>query len=252
MTVAVTMTTTDLPGLLGAAVLAGLAGSIHCFGMCGGIAGALALRQAASGRRRALVVAGHHVGRVASYVLAGALVGATGAGISSLFEPGVIGPWLRISAGVLIVLLGLRIAFRWNALAVLERIGGRLWARLAPLAGRIAGASGPFSPVALGALWGFLPCGLVYSMLLLAALSGSLTRGALVMLAFGLGTLPSMATSSVLSSTAARWFARPSTRGIAAVLLIGFGIATAAMPVMHLASPGEGPHEHGRLHRQDA
>lgn len=239
---------TDLPGLMAAAALAGLAGSLHCIGMCGGIAGALALRRPGSPARRRLAVTSHHLGRMASYALAGAFMGGTGAGIGRLIASGDASPWLRIGAGALIVLLGLRVACRWDAFALLERVGGRLWARLAPLARRVAAAGGPLSPLAVGALWGFLPCGLVYSILVLAAVSGSPSGGTLVMLAFGLGTLPSMASSSLLASTVARWFAKPSSRGIAAVLLIALGIATAAMPVMHLAAPAERTHHHGAMH----
>jgi len=238
----------DFVAMLGAALVAGLAGSLHCLGMCGGIAGALGMRATGSnGLRSAAAVAAHHLGRLASYALAGAAAGGAGAGLGALIDPGRVGPWLRIAAGAFIILIGLRIAFRWNLMAGLERLGGRLWARLAPAAGRLARGDGLTASFGLGALWGFLPCGLVYSMLLLAAMSGSAVAGALVMAAFGVGTLPSMATSSFLSSRATHWFSTPFSRGAAAVLLIAFGVATAAMPLKHLATSGHAGQDHGMV-----
>ena len=242
----------DFIAMLGAALVAGLAGSLHCLGMCGGIAGALGLRASRSpGLPGAAHVAAHHLGRLTSYALAGAAAGGAGASLGALIDPGRVGPWLRIAAGAFIILIGLRIAFRWNVLAGLERLGGRLWRRVAPAAGRLAGDSGLTASFGLGALWGFLPCGLVYSMLLLAAMSGSAAGGALVMAAFGLGTLPSMGTSSFVSSRATRWFSSPFSRGAAAVLLIAFGIGTAAMPLKHLASSGNAAHDHGMVEHDD-
>ncbi|HSN70848.1 MAG TPA: sulfite exporter TauE/SafE family protein [Steroidobacteraceae bacterium] len=241
---------TDVLAMSGAAILAGLAGSMHCVGMCGGIAGALAMRSGgADGRPHAAPVIAHHAGRLISYAIAGGIAGGMGASLAVLFKPEQVGPWLRIAAGVLIVLLGLRLALRWNPLAAVERAGARIWSRLAPAAGRLAGRSGLAPALGLGALWGFLPCGLVYSVLLIAVVSGSAWHGSIVMLAFGLGTLPSMLTSSLVGSRASRFLAGARSRVAASVVLVAFGIATAALPLMHMLGSQAHEHDHGAMHR---
>ena len=236
---------------VGAALIAGLSGSLHCVGMCGGIAGALAVRNAgASGGFRWHSVFAHHVGRLVSYTVVGGLAGVSGGTLQSMYDPARLGSWLRLGTAVLIILLGLRLALRWNAFALLERVGGQLWARIAPAAGRIATRSGPLAPLGLGALWGFLPCGLVYSLLLLAALTGTAIEGALVMLVFGVGTLPAMLMSSLLSARVIRHAGRPFTRAVAALMLVSFGLATAVAPVRQLYESNEShTHVHSAMPR---
>jgi sulfite exporter TauE/SafE len=126
----------------------------------------------------------------------------------------------------------------------LERLGARFWRRLQPLTGSAMGLPGPARFFALGALWGFLPCGLVYSALALAAASGSAAGGALAMLAFGAGTLPSMITTTLAGSAVMRRLGGRNTRAIAGGLMIVFAVWTALGPL----APHAGRAQHGAAH----
>jgi sulfite exporter TauE/SafE len=214
-----------------AALAAGAGSSLHCVGMCGGIAAALAARaHAPAGARRLWNVTAHHVGRLVSYMLAGALAGGVGALTARSLPFAAAGAWLRLAAACVVVLVGFGLVWRLRVLLVIERFGGYAWARIAPLAGRVASRAHVSGPFLLGGLWGFLPCGLVYSMLVLAAMTGSAQSGALVMGAFGAGTLPAMFASSCLAERMSRGTRLQPLRAIAATALIGFGIASAIAP----------------------
>jgi uncharacterized protein len=232
-----------MPAFLAAAFAAGLAGSLHCVAMCGGISGALGMRARSLGAAPGRVfahAAGYQAGRIASYTAAGALCGASGGALTALFDLDRIAFALRVFAGLLMIALSLRVLFGWRLLDGLERMGARFWAQLAPLAQRTRGG-GLGASLLLGAIWGWLPCGLIYSMLIFAALSGSAVRGAATMLLFGAGTLPAMLSGSLIS---ARAWALKGTRGLraaAGVLLFGFGLVTALGPLWHaLGLPMDG------------
>lgn len=159
---------------LSAALLAGLAGSVHCVAMCGGVAGALGMRRTSSpGSWRATVRdAGlHHAGRLIGYATAGAAFGWLGVALQSMLNLPMLTAASRVAAGCLLVLIATRILFGWNTLAVVERVGARFWHSVRPLVGRAASSRSNAGSLLLGLLWGWLPCGLVYSMLLFAALS---------------------------------------------------------------------------------
>lgn len=224
---------------LAAALIAGLAGSGHCFGMCGGIAGALGM-QASRGEpsqpRAVLRNSLPHVGRILGYATAGALCGLLGRTAQLVLDLARVGALLRIASGALLLLIAARLLFRWNALAPIERLGARLWHKLRPLTARESGAT-VRSALTLGFAWGWLPCGLVYSMLLLAAMSGSPVRGAGVMIAFGLGTLPSMLTSSIFAARMQRIANAGWSRFASAGLMIAFGVWTLIAPVQMLLAP---------------
>lgn len=222
-------------GLL-AALVAGLIGSTHCLGMCGGIAGALGL--AANGR--AGLVAAYSTGRIASYAVAGAIVGGLGAGLAGI---GNAGPVLRILMGAAFILLGLQVALGWKLLAPLEAAGARLWARLSPAARALMPPRHAGHALALGALWGWLPCGLVYGMLAAAAGTGSAAGGAAVMVAFGLGTAPAMIGLGWASGRGSGWLTARRKRALGWLLVI-FGAWTLVTPVQFLAGSGQGGHGH--------
>ena len=142
---------------LGAAFVAGVAGSTHCFAMCGGMAGALGLRAraTAAGPAAAFVNASTvQAGRIGGYASVGALFGLAGAALQSMFDLLRIGAALRIASGVLLVLIALRILVHWNALTVLERLGARFWSNVQPLAQRAARGEGRVRALMLGVLWG--------------------------------------------------------------------------------------------------
>jgi hypothetical protein len=224
---------------LGAALVAGLASSGHCLGMCGGIAGALAMRgttgttQPTFASRLVLALA-YNVSRVASYAIAGALAGLLGRALLRAVDVAPLSLGLRVLAGLVMIAAAGRLLFGWRLLDPLEAAGSGLWRRIAPGAGRGARRDGIGGAISLGLAWGWLPCGMTYSMLLLAATTASAGTGALVMAAFGLGTLPAMVSATVAFERAARALAtRGSLRAAAGMLLLAFGAWTAGNALYH-------------------
>ena len=230
------------------ALLAGLFGSTHCLAMCGGIATALG---GASGRRSPWQALLYSSGRVVSYALAGAVAGALGASVGFVFAASSWSALLRLGTAIMVIIIGLDISLGTGSAAYWlrapERWGGRLWRRLAP--GRpLALPSAPRTrALLLGLLWGWLPCGLVYSVLLAAALAGGAVGGSLTMLGFGLGTLPAM---SALSYSGA-WLPRRDglTARLLGALLVACGIWTAILPVAMLC--GAHLHHHPGIQAPD-
>ncbi len=178
---------------LGAAFVGGFAGGIHCVGMCGGIVHALCAAPGArnDGPRMRYLVA-YNVGRVASYMCAGAIAGAIGAaGLLTRAAP-VLQPGFFALASLMLVTLGLYVAGMLPMLASIEAAGGKLWRAIQPWTRHLLPVNSLPRALGLGALWGWLPCGMVYAVLLTALALGSWWRGAALMLAFGLGTLPNL------------------------------------------------------------
>lgn len=230
-----TPTAGALPLSLAAAFAAGAAGSLHCVAMCGGISGALGMRARRLGRgagRAGAHAACYQVGRLLSYAAAGALCGAFGGVLVALLDLQSIAAAMRIVAGLLLIALGMRVLFGWRLLGGMERLGARLWALVAPLARRQRG-TGLGGSMLLGMVWGWLPCGLIYSMLLFATLAGGAPQGAATLLCFGLGTLPAMLGGSLLTGQAPRFMTARGLHAAAGVLLLFFGLATAMGPFWH-------------------
>jgi sulfite exporter TauE/SafE len=233
--------------LAGSAALVGFLGSVHCIGMCGGIAGALAQAAARGGRGlRLLTLSCYSLGRITSYAVAGALVSAAGFILAGPL--GWRGPLvLRTLAGIILVALGLTVSGWWPLLRHLEALGLGLWRRVSPLAARIQPVASPPRAFLLGLLWGWLPCGLVYSALLSAAAAGSAPGGALVMTSFGLGTLPALLAAGALAQQLAGLARRRGIRGGAGLLILSFGVWTivaACLPLL-MGMPHEaGTHAH--------
>jgi uncharacterized protein len=220
---------------LGAALLAGVAGSAHCVAMCGGVAGALSMRTrstttSAGGLLRDASL--YHAGRLGGYLVAGALFGSAGVALQSVLAFPALITAVRGAAALLVILVATRLLLGWNTLAAIERLGVRFWRIVQPLARQTASMSAGTRSLMLGLLWGWLPCGLVYSMLLFAALSGDALTGASIMLAFGVGTLPAMLASSLFASHITSALRRHGTRQAVGVLLFtcGLWLGWAAMP----------------------
>jgi sulfite exporter TauE/SafE len=220
---------------LSAALVAGAVGSVHCLAMCGGLAGALAMRSRSTPAAALRDASLYHCGRLAGYGLAGALFGLLGATLVSTVNLPLLAAVARVGAGVLLALAALKVLFGWNALSFIERAGAQYWKALQPVARRAINASGVTRSLIVGLLWGWLPCGLVYSMLTFAALSGDSLHGAGIMVAFGLGTMPAMLTSSAFAARLGHWLRQRGTRQLGAVLLLLFGcwIAWSAIPWAH-------------------
>ena len=217
--------------------LIGLLGSVHCVGMCGGIVTAfsvaagparripIALQVTSSGGSgaRLISVLAYNTGRIGSYACAGALVG--GAARSAQLLVGLaraqsVGLWL---ANLMLIALGLYLMGAWQGLARLESIGQIAWRRIQPLTKRLLPADTPLKMLALGGVWGWLPCGMVYSVLLTATLSASASGGAMVMLAFGLGTLPTLLAMGLAGARLRAAMQRRGVRCACGLIVVLFG-----------------------------
>ncbi|WP_024718177.1 sulfite exporter TauE/SafE family protein, partial [Pseudomonas putida] len=177
----------DLLPLLGSALVLGLLGGGHCLGMCGGLMGALTLAIPPEQRSRRLrLLLAYNLGRIFSYASAGLLLGLAGWAVAR--SPAALG--LRVVAALLLIAMGLYLAGWWSGLTRIEALGRGLWRHIQPVASRLLPVSSLPRALLLGALWGWLPCGLVYSTLLWAASQGNAGYSAALMLAFGLGTWP--------------------------------------------------------------
>ena len=200
--------------------LVGLLGGTHCVGMCGGIVGALSLGAPA---RWSMHLA-YNAGRILSYGVAGALAGALGAASLALDGPAPVRLALYLLANLMLVALGLYLLGVTRALAFTERAGQHLWRHIQPLTRRFLPATTVLQAFPLGILWGWLPCGLVYSALTTALSAGSPGQGALLMLAFGLGTLPNLLLAGILLARLNEFVRRPVVRIASGLLVLGFGI----------------------------
>lgn len=199
----------------------GLLGGVHCAAMCGGIVGAVSLRVGRPGIRLQL---SYNAGRIVAYAAAGTLVGTLGSigTIASGVLPAQM--LLFIVANTFVVLLGLHIAGWGRLVLALESLGARAWRAIQPLGFRFLPADTPSRAVKLGLIWGWIPCGLVYSALALALVSGSVWRGAAVMLAFGLGTLPNLLVTGLAAQQLRPALRLPWIRSLAGALVVILGI----------------------------
>jgi len=218
----------------------GLLGSLHCVGMCGGIVSALSAASrpprpfpavvvtiptvSPAVYRDAIQVLAYNAGRIGSYAVAGAIVGGIASGVHGLSGISALqvgGYWL---ANGMLVLLGLYLMDAWRGLARLEQLGQFLWLRLRPLMQALLPMDTVGKAFALGGLWGWLPCGMVYSVLLTAMFSGSALAGAGVMLAFGLGTLPALLGLGLLGTRLRELARQRSVRIACGLIVLGFGV----------------------------
>ena len=203
-----------------ALLLVGLLGGTHCVGMCGGIVGALSL---GAPPQISLHLA-YNSGRIVSYAAAGALVGALGEASMALSGQLPVRTILFLLANLMLVALGLYLMGFTAALAFSERLGQKLWRHLQPLSRRFLPARSVAQALPLGLLWGWLPCGLVYSALATALSSGSAWQGAGLMLAFGVGTLPNLLLAGLLAARLQAYTRQAAVRRIAGLLILGFGV----------------------------
>ena len=179
--------------------LLGFFGGTHCVGMCGGLSSAFALQLPPHLNRLGLIVL-LNLGRISSYVLIGLIVGLVGQIGISLDDTRWLQNGLYIAANILLLLLGLYLAGLSTAATQIERIGRPIWKRLNPILNRLLPIKSVPACFGVGMLWGWLPCGLVYSASLYALGSGNAVQGGLYMLAFALGTLPNLLAMGIFAS----------------------------------------------------
>ncbi|MBB3191335.1 sulfite exporter TauE/SafE family protein [Halomonas cerina] len=213
----------DLPPLLAAFVF-GLLGGAHCIGMCGGIMSALTFAVPPSMRHPARLsglLLGYNLGRISSYMAAGALVAILGSLIAITPRARLV---LQGLAAVMLILMALYIANWWKGLLRLEALGRHVWRHLEPVGRRLMPVVKVPQALALGAVWGWLPCGLVYSMLAWSLAVADPWRGAALMGAFGLGTLPALLVTGLAARQLGTLIRHPTTRTLAALAIIGFAL----------------------------
>ncbi|HCI52620.1 MAG TPA: hypothetical protein DE312_04780 [Gallionella sp.] len=206
-----------------AVFFAGLLGGVHCLGMCGSLVGILTTQLPAGGARWPFHLS-YSGGRVTSYTLAGALAGAVGQAGLLLRDVVPVQHLLFALSSLMLIALGLYLAGLWGAVRRIETLGKLLWQRIQPLTRGLFPISTPWRAFLLGTLWGWLPCGLVYSVLITALASGHASTGALVMLAFGLGTLPNLLAIGLFWENLRGWVQSPKVRRVAGLLVVCFGI----------------------------
>ncbi|MDD5176832.1 MAG: sulfite exporter TauE/SafE family protein [Sterolibacterium sp.] len=206
-----------------AVFLIGLLGGTHCIAMCGGIVSAISIQLPQQKPAWTLHLA-YNLGRITSYAMAGAAMGALGNLGLMLNHLLPVQMGLYISANLMLVALGLYLTGWTQALAFSERIGQQLWARVQPLTRRFLPARSVAQALPLGMLWGWLPCGMVYSVLAMAIVAGSATRGAGLMLAFGLGTLPSLLLVGLVLTRWREVIRARAVRLVSGLLVLGFGV----------------------------
>lgn len=205
------------------AFLAGLLGGAHCVGMCGGIVAAMSFQ--GGGRKQPVSFhLGYNLGRIVSYIVAGTLAGLIGSAafLSDRLLPLQTG--LYFVAQVVLILMGLYLAGLSRAVLWLEKAGSGLWGKLQPLFGRLLPIRSFPGAVTAGAVWGWLPCGLVYSVLVTALASGGPVPGALLMMAFGLGTLPNLLAMGWAAERLRALAANRAVKLAAGLTVAGFGV----------------------------
>lgn len=210
--------------------IVGLLGGIHCAGMCGGIVGAISLAPTAkAGAQNWRYHLAYNAGRIASYALAGALAGAVSASGQALGGALPIQQLLYLLANLMLLSLGLHLAGVWHGILQLERGGTVIWRSLQPHTQRVMGMNSSAGVFMLGGLWGWLPCGLVYSVLFTALMSGGALQGALLMLVFGLGTLPNLLAMGLFARKLQPFLKCAPVRVMAGLLVAAFGVAGLAV-----------------------
>ncbi|MCG9696672.1 sulfite exporter TauE/SafE family protein [Shewanella sp. Isolate11] len=213
------------------AFIVGLMGAGHCIGMCGGLVGAFSQQLSNQPNHNMLAsqlsfIFSYNLGRVLSYTLAGALVGGSASLLSTLFSLDSYLIAVRVFAGLMMIITGLYIAQIWSGVVQVERLGKLLWRAIGPIAKRLLPIKNLKQSFIAGLLWGWLPCGLVYSTLTWAIAANNAQQGALIMAAFGLGTLPALISAGVAAQFFAKWVLKKQVRMISGLILVIFGLQT--------------------------
>ena len=203
------------------ACLVGIAGGVHCVGMCGGVSLALA-SAIPKGQRGFPYALAYNFGRILSYIAAGAITGAV-AQIAKQFIP-LTGPILAVLSGLMLLSMACYLGNWWRGLTRVEALGSLLWKPIQPLAKRFLPFRSPLYAIPYGMIWGWLPCGLVYSTLTWALSSGSALSGSVIMAGFGLGTLPALLATWAGANWILAGFRQPMVRQLIALSLLIYAV----------------------------
>ncbi len=231
----------DLAGLF-AAFLAGLLGSAHCFGMCGGIASALQLAIPPHSKSSAFYLINYNVGRIIAYTLLGIIAGIVSVSAIKTFGLNSALNGLRIFSAIFLVLMAGYIGRWWMVLAKFEKIGQSIFNPMKTLSKKLLPLKNPSQALLLGTVWGFLPCGLVYSALAYSASSSNIAEAALRMMFFGLGTFPAVGLMGGAASTVKRYLQKNSIKQLAAISMLVIAFWTVWPLIKQMM--GMGMHHH--------
>lgn len=201
----------------------GLLGGVHCLGMCGSLVG-IFTSQLPKDRPRWPFHLAYSSGRIGSYAVAGALAGAIGQAGLLMRDAVPVQHLLFALSSFMLILLGMYLAGGWGAVRRIEKLGGWLWKRLQPYTKQLLPVNTVPRALGLGVLLGWLPCGLVYSVLVTSLATGNAAQGALIMAAFGLGTLPNLMAIGLFWDNLKRHAQAPRVRLAAGLLVAGFGV----------------------------
>ncbi|NMH61039.1 sulfite exporter TauE/SafE family protein [Alteromonas ponticola] len=206
---------------LTSAFLIGLAGGVHCLGMCGGIVGAFKMMTPTSASTTWYSLA-YNIGRISSYTLAGVIAGA----MSSLSVAVIPGSKLIlfVLSAFMLLAMACYLGQWWNGLVAVEKMGSKIWRMVQPWSKRFLPFKTPLHALPYGFIWGWLPCGLVYSTLTWSLASGNALSGGMIMLFFGLGTLPTMLAAAIGVEWLMKGFRHPLLKQIIAISLAAFAL----------------------------
>ena len=214
------------------AFLVGFLGVVHCAGMCGGIIGALSLGQASDSRFQKLsILLSYNLARILSYAIAGGLMGSVGWFTTHWLDIHFAQGLLQLIAALFMLMLGLYLGGWWFGLNRVERIGAVAWKKIEPLGRKLMPVKNFHQAFTLGLVWGWLPCGLVYSVLIWSVSSGSFVEGALLMASFGLGTLPNLLLMGVFAGTLLKYFQNKIIKQGSGLVIILFSFYLMIMAV---------------------
>ena len=205
--------------------------------MCGGIASALQL----GGANSPVTALAFHGGRLASYATLGAIMGL----LAGTLEATGWTMGLRYLAGALLIGMGLYIGDWWRGMALLERAGGAIFSPVQRLGASLMPLERPERAFALGMCWGLIPCGLIYSSLAWSATTQSPAQAALLMLLFGIGTLPAMLAVSLGAGRLQAFLRRRGLKWLIGALLVASGVWTIYLAAGHAQHAGHGTQHQG-------
>lgn len=230
------------------AFLVGLFSGVHCIGMCGGIIGALTFSLPAEVRQHRMrlfaYLSAFSTGRILSYLIAGSLAAGVGGWLVTLISPKYGHLALQSIAFIFMFSIGLYLAGWFPRFSSIEHVGRPVWTRLEPLGQKLLPVRHPLHAFLFGVIWGWLPCGLVYSALIWSGTIGNAVDGALFMLAFGAGTLPTVMTAGIVSEWVMRIRTQPALRIIIGLSVMAMAVATLGFNLQNIDPAQHQQHIH--------
>lgn len=209
--------------------MVGLLGGTHCAGMCGGIVSAITMglpnNIRSNSNNLTLYLLLYNLGRIISYIMAGLLIASLTLGLSRFADNMPIRKVVTIFAAIMMILLGFYLSGWWpKGINKIEQAGFFIWRFIKPFAQKFIPIKSPTQAFLAGILWGWLPCGLVYTALIWATSAETILQGGLVMASFGIGTLPVLLGIGFFSSSLIRYIQQQWLRSTTGIIMIAYGI----------------------------